>query len=514
MPRGGAPAVSRIVGALVSTVVLARPVSCAVAASPAFAAPCSGLLSPDRNAMPLLRVRSLVRAVAGTRSLCAMGAGPERKGRAKPAGAAMGGGGGAAGGGEDGEMSGRAKFRSIPIDPAVMKRIYDGRLTSPMGSAMRFASRTSAEDLRIEKQYKGFSRGPLYRDIPDPLMEMIGSTRKDKLTFIAGALSLDSMPPPLLPEVAFCGRSNVGKSSLINAVTLSTTVRSSDKPGMTQQFNFFVLPRRMMLADLPGYGFAFANPHKMEGWKMLMDQYMRQRKSLKRVYVLVDARHGLKVSDEEFMDRLEAAKSSFQVIMTKTDLVKSEDLARRHHLVMEKINGYNKAIKTVRMVSAYTGAGKLDRQCHDRSMLQQVQTVLTHLAARFRRRRPGIFYGSGWVFAQALASVRARACAVIITRQQLTLACNGTGLIDVANDLYKLSAKSTDEAPKKTASKVVASAPPSPSKPASKSPQGGGAGRAGAAGARGTEGSGGVKRRPKRAGLEGGGGKYEGKWGR
>ena len=97
---------------------------------------------------------------------------------------------------------------------------------------------------------------------------------------------------------------------------------------------------------------------------MLMDQYMRQRKSLKRVYVLIDARHGLKTSDVEFMDRLEASRSSFQIIMTKTDLVKSEDLARRHHLVMDKINEYNKAIKTVRMVSAYTGAGTLPMKCH------------------------------------------------------------------------------------------------------------------------------------------------------
>jgi ribosome biogenesis GTP-binding protein YsxC/EngB len=363
----------------------------------------------------------------------------------------------AEGSGDPQEMSGRAKFRATPIDPAVMKKIYDMRLTAPMGAAMRNAMRSNADEIRAEKQFKGFSRGPLYRDIPEPVMQMIGSTRKDKLTFIAGALSLESMPPPVLPEVAFCGRSNVGKSSLINAVTLSTTVRSSDKPGMTQQFNFFVLPRRLMLADLPGYGFAFANPHKMETWKLLMDQYTRQRKSLKRVFVLLDARHGLKVSDGEFMDRLEASKTSFQVIMTKTDLVTQEDLARRHTLLMDKLNTYSKASKTVRMVSAYTGAG----------------------------------------------------------------------LIEVANDLYKLSAKATDEAPKKSQGSAPAAARPLPTQsPAGGAPPpsrgahvvGGGRGRERVrederASGRG-EGGRGEAKRPKRAGLGGKGGKYEGKWGR
>jgi ribosome biogenesis GTP-binding protein YsxC/EngB len=477
MPRGagiGAGAAYRLIGALVSTAVLVRPASCLTAAAcPAFATPCGGLLRPGTS-MSLLRAsRSLARAVAGTRTLCAVGGGAEKKGRAKPAGAAQdkdgGGAAAAAGAGGEAEMSNRAKFRAIPIDPAVMKRIYDGRLTSPMGSAMRFAARSSAEEMRVEKQFKGFSRGPLYRDIPEPVMEMIGSTRKDKLTFIAGALSLESMPPPLLPEVAFCGRSNVGKSSLVNAVTLSTSVRSSDKPGMTQQFNFFVLPRRLMLADLPGYGFAFANPHKMEGWKMLMEQYMRQRKSLKRVYVLIDARHGLKTSDVEFMDRLEAARSSFQVIMTKTDLVKSEDLARRHHLVMDKISEYNKAIKTVRMVSAYTGAGTFGIHCHMHEL-------------RF-------------------------ACAA-----DPNMCSNLTGLIDVANDLYKLCAKATDEAPKKPASAAgQSSAPHSPPKTASTTPRVEGAGRVAPQQERAGRGA---TKRPKRAGLEGGGGKYEGKWGR
>jgi hypothetical protein len=223
----------------VSTVVIARAgafVPTLPVGAVAFATPLGARLlgiGANRDNSMLLRCagRPLARTVSGARAM-AMAAGPNRKKTPpKPKAKAKEG----AEGAEAEEISNRAKFRAIPIDPAVMKRIYDMRLTAPMGAAMRNAIRTDPDALEQEKQFKGFSRGPLYRDIPENVMEMIGTTRKDKLTFIAGALNIDSMPPPLLPEVAFCGRSNVGKSSLVNAVTLSNTVRSSDKPGMTQQ---------------------------------------------------------------------------------------------------------------------------------------------------------------------------------------------------------------------------------------------------------------------------------------
>lgn len=136
-----------------------------------------------------------------------------------------------------GEISNRAKFRQTPIDPRVLAQIEQSRVCSPMGKAMRYASRSPlGQEMREkEKSFKGFARPPLYIDIPAPVMDMIGDRKKDKLTFIAGAMNMEAMPPAGLPEVAFCGRSNVGKSSIINAVTLSTTARSSDKPGMTQE---------------------------------------------------------------------------------------------------------------------------------------------------------------------------------------------------------------------------------------------------------------------------------------
>ncbi|KAJ1496415.1 P-loop containing nucleoside triphosphate hydrolase protein [Baffinella frigidus] len=261
-----------------------------------------------------------------------------------------------------GEKSERSKFREIEIDHKVLARIKTSAICTPMGSAMRVANRSpEGKELREkEANYRGFSRPPLYTDIPQAVVNMIGERAKDKLTFIAAAMSVESMPPPVLPEVAFCGRSNVGKSSVINAVTLSTTVRSSDKPGMTQTFNFYVLPRRLLVADLPGYGFAFADPRKMETWKMLMDQYMSKRKPLKRIFLLIDARHGLKKADEEFMERLEKSRCQFQLVMTKCDLVQADDLARRYAIMAKHLEQSAKCIKTIRMVSAYTGAGLLD----------------------------------------------------------------------------------------------------------------------------------------------------------
>jgi len=259
-------------------------------------------------------------------------------------------------------MSGREKFRQTPIDPKVLKRIREDRICNQMGPAMRFAHRDMATraDIEREKTFKGFSRPPMYRDLPPHIVKLIGERRKDKLTFLAGAMNMDQMPPEGLPEVCFCGRSNVGKSSVINAVTLSTTVKSSDKPGMTQSFNFYQLPRRLMVVDLPGYGFAFAERHKMEAWRVLMDSYARERKALKRAFVIIDARHGLKHNDIEFLNRLELAKTSFQIVMTKCDLVGDEDLARRHTIVQDQIMHYTKCLKTIRMCSGYTGAGLKD----------------------------------------------------------------------------------------------------------------------------------------------------------
>lgn len=145
--------------------------------------------------------------------------------------------------------------------------------------------------------------------------------------FVAGAASLDRLPPPAAPEIAFVGRSNVGKSSLVNALTgRRSLARTSHTPGRTQQLNFFDLEGRLMLVDLPGYGYAKASKRDIAQWSALVRDYLRGRADLKRLCLLIDARHGPKESDEELMQMLDEAAVSFQAILTKIDKVKASAL--------------------------------------------------------------------------------------------------------------------------------------------------------------------------------------------
>jgi GTP-binding protein len=138
--------------------------------------------------------------------------------------------------------------------------------------------------------------------------------------FVAGAARPEALPPGRLPEIAFAGRSNVGKSSLVNALTgRQTLARVSKEPGRTQQLNFFSLGDRMMLVDMPGYGFARVAKKQVHEWGKLIRTFLRGRQTLRRVLVLVDARHGLKDSDRATMKLLDEAAVSFQIVLTKID---------------------------------------------------------------------------------------------------------------------------------------------------------------------------------------------------
>ncbi|MQA67465.1 MAG: YihA family ribosome biogenesis GTP-binding protein [Alphaproteobacteria bacterium] len=138
--------------------------------------------------------------------------------------------------------------------------------------------------------------------------------------FIAGAANRDSLPAHGLTEVAFAGRSNVGKSSLLNAVTgRRDLARTSSTPGRTQQINFFDLGGRLILVDLPGYGYSRAGKKTARDWTRLVQLYLRGRATLRRVMVLVDARRDLGPADREVMDGLDAAAVSYQVVLTKAD---------------------------------------------------------------------------------------------------------------------------------------------------------------------------------------------------
>ncbi|WP_293482282.1 ribosome biogenesis GTP-binding protein YihA/YsxC [Phenylobacterium sp.] len=139
-----------------------------------------------------------------------------------------------------------------------------------------------------------------------------------------GAVSIQGLPPADLPEVAFAGRSNVGKSSLINAVTgRKDLARASTAPGRTRELNFFVADERLRLVDLPGYGFAKVSRSAANKFQNLGRSYLRGRPNLKRAYLLIDSRHGLKDVDREAMDAFDTAAVSYQVVLTKADKLRS-----------------------------------------------------------------------------------------------------------------------------------------------------------------------------------------------
>lgn len=146
-------------------------------------------------------------------------------------------------------------------------------------------------------------------------------------SFLMGAVSIDGLPEPNLPEVAFAGRSNVGKSSLINAlVGHKHLARASNEPGRTRELNFFVLDDRLRLVDLPGYGWARASKTEVKRFQNLGRDFLRGRANLKRAYLLIDARHGLKAVDEEPMAAFDRAAVSYQVILTKADKLKRAEV--------------------------------------------------------------------------------------------------------------------------------------------------------------------------------------------
>lgn len=178
------------------------------------------------------------------------------------------------------------------------------------------------------------------------------------ITFLQGAVGIDSLPPYQLPEVAFAGRSNVGKSSLINAlVGRSGVARASNTPGRTQEINFFDLGGRMTLVDLPGYGFAQAPKDKVERWTRLVQGFLKGRPVLRRVALLVDSRHGLKDTDIEMMAMLDKAAVVYQVVLTKTDKLRGDAFERVLSDTQNKIAKRIAAYPTIISTSAEKGVG-------------------------------------------------------------------------------------------------------------------------------------------------------------
>jgi GTP-binding protein len=163
--------------------------------------------------------------------------------------------------------------------------------------------------------------------------ELIEAARKlfaGPVAFLKSAPGLQFLPPDDVPEVAFAGRSNVGKSSLLNALTnRNALARTSNTPGRTQELNFFDVgePLRMRLVDMPGYGFAEAPKDVVRKWRHLVNDYLRGRQKLKRALVLIDSRHGIKPVDLEIMEMLDKAAVSYRLVLTKADKIKASELA-------------------------------------------------------------------------------------------------------------------------------------------------------------------------------------------
>ena len=180
------------------------------------------------------------------------------------------------------------------------------------------------------------------------------------IEFLKSAPSLQYLPNADYPEIAFAGRSNVGKSSLLNALTNRTKLaRTSNTPGRTQELNFFDVgqPPQIRLVDMPGYGFAEAPKDMVKRWRFLINDYLRGRSVLKRALVLVDSRHGLKDVDREVMEMLDAAAVSYHLVLTKADKVKAAELAETLAATSAEAAKHPAAHPAIFTTSSETGSG-------------------------------------------------------------------------------------------------------------------------------------------------------------
>jgi GTP-binding protein len=180
------------------------------------------------------------------------------------------------------------------------------------------------------------------------------------ISFLKSAPKLEFLPEPTVPEIAFAGRSNVGKSSLINAlVNRNNLARASNTPGRTQELNFFDVgdPAAFRIVDMPGYGYAKAPIKTVQSWRYLINDYLRGRVVLKRVFVLIDSRHGIKEVDHDIMSMLDSAAISYRIVLTKTDKIKASDLAAVETDTMAKLRKHVAAYPDLSVTSAEKRGG-------------------------------------------------------------------------------------------------------------------------------------------------------------
>jgi len=177
-------------------------------------------------------------------------------------------------------------------------------------------------------------------------------------TFVKGVVRVADLPDGGLPEIAFAGRSNVGKSSLLNAlVGRKQLARTSNTPGRTREVNYFLLGDALWLVDLPGYGYARAPKREVAGWNRLIEGYLRGRASLRRVFLLLDSRHGIKASDRPTLDLMDSSAVSYQAVLTKTDKLKTGELEKVMERTASELARHPAAHPEIIATSAQKGIG-------------------------------------------------------------------------------------------------------------------------------------------------------------
>ncbi|KAI3993633.1 hypothetical protein MKX01_002646 [Papaver californicum] len=250
---------------------------------------------------------------------------------------------------KDIEVSQNAQFRAIQPSPSILKFVEDSFLGRRR--LVEFQRAGYNIELHAPLDNVPFSTSTERERIEE-------SAFRNKLEFFAAAKVSSSFPPVDLPEIAFAGRSNVGKSSLLNALTRQWgVVRTSDKPGHTQTINFFNLGKKLSLVDLPGYGFAYAKEEVKDAWEELVQEYVSTRVGLKRVCLLIDTKWGMKPRDDELINLMERTQTNYQIVLTKTDVVFPIDVARRAMQIENTLKANKSLVQPVMMVSSQTGAG-------------------------------------------------------------------------------------------------------------------------------------------------------------